>query len=79
MAWISVNIPYINVQSLQARLRGLSQPRLEKPWVFLVKICYNRYMPKLFVEKTIEINAPASKVWDRVLPKVKALAEKEQE
>jgi hypothetical protein len=32
-------------------------------------------MPKLFVEKTIEINAPASKVWDRVLPKVKELAE----
>src|SRR5437899_11574530 len=28
------------------------------------RICYNRYMPKLFVEKTIEINAPASKVWD---------------
>jgi hypothetical protein len=36
-------------------------------------------MPKLFVEKTIEINAPASTVWDRVLPKVKTLAEKEQE
>jgi len=27
-------------------------------------IFYNGYMPKLFVEKTIEINAPASKVWD---------------
>jgi len=32
-------------------------------------------MLKLFVEKTIEINALASKVWDRVLLKVKALAE----
>ena len=29
-----------------------------------LKICYNVYMPKLFVDKTIEINAPASKVWD---------------
>ena len=27
-------------------------------------ICYNGDMSKLFVEKTIEINAPASKVWD---------------
>ena len=86
---------------------------MAKAQVFLVKICYNSYMPKLFVDKTIEINAPASavwhvltehagkttlrlfqgdfsvmpegekyhrlsaEVWDRVLPKVKALAEKE--
>jgi uncharacterized protein YndB with AHSA1/START domain len=27
-------------------------------------ICYNRDMPKLFVDRTIEINAPASKVWE---------------
>jgi hypothetical protein len=37
---------------------------IAKARVFLVEICYNRYMPKLFVEKTIEINAPASTVWD---------------
>lgn len=29
-----------------------------------MKICYNGDMTKLFVEKTIEINAPAAKVWD---------------
>jgi uncharacterized protein YndB with AHSA1/START domain len=27
-------------------------------------MCYNGDMSKLFVDKTIEINAPASKVWD---------------
>ena len=29
-----------------------------------MKICYNRDMPKLFVDKTMEINAPASTVWE---------------
>ncbi len=38
--------------------------KIAKAPVFLMKICYNAYMPKLFVDKTIEINAPASKVWD---------------
>jgi hypothetical protein len=57
---------------------GQSNPQIATALVISVRSCYNRYMPKLFVDKTIEINAPASKVWDRVLPKVKALAEKEQ-
>ena len=29
-----------------------------------MEMCYNRDMPKLFVDKIIEINAPASNVWD---------------
>jgi hypothetical protein len=44
---------------------------------FLRKLCYNRDIPKLFIDKTIEIKTPASKVWDRVLQQAKALAENE--